>query len=157
MIPIRFILYKARPCHFNKKYMDPSFLKSRSGIAALALAIFVALFIFATIILLTGQGNNSISSGIYGSQADKAKYLSETGIQDGKLRIARNKNINTSYTITETDGTIDVKISTTSNTQFIVVSTGTVSGAGVTTQWAKQAQITIDTDGKIASSSEIDL
>ena len=125
----------------------------RAGVATLAITIFITLFLFAIMVFLSGESDTSVISGQLNSQTDRAQFLAETGIQDAILKLARDKNVSGTYMLSETDGTIDISIS--SSTPIVVNATASVSGAGVTILWSKEAQITIDADGKITSISSV--
>ncbi|MBI2591784.1 MAG: hypothetical protein HYW34_03865 [Candidatus Brennerbacteria bacterium] len=123
--------------------------KAQDGIAGILIIVSIALFVFAISIYLAVQSNTSIFAGQFETQADKAQFLAESGIQDGILKIARNKNYTGSYTITETDGTIDINVA--GGTPVIISATSTVSKAFSVVKRAMRADVTIDNDGKITA------
>ena len=125
--------------------------KNRNGIAAIALAIAVAIFLLTAVILISGQGDTSLLSSQEAGQMDRAQFLAETGIQDAILKIARDNTFSGSYSITETDGTIQISITTSSAIDFVVNATATVAGAGINVSWAKRAQVTLTSDGKVSA------
>lgn len=121
--------------------------KAQDGIAGILIIVSIALFVFAISIYLAVQSNTSIFAGQFETQADKAQFLAESGIGDGILKISRNKNYSGSYTLTETDGTIDINVA--AGTPIIVRATSTVSKAFSVVKRAMRADVTIDADGKI--------
>ena len=120
-------------------------LKAQTGIAGILIIVSIALFVFAISVYLAVQSNTSIFAGQFESQADKAQFLAESGIQDGILKVARNKNYSGSYTLTESDGTIDISI--TQGTPVIIRATSTVSKSSSVVKRAMKAELTLDTDG----------
>ncbi len=127
------------------------FLVRREGVVALITAIVVALFIFTAAALMATQGDVTIYSGQIQSQYGRAQYLAEAGIQDALLKVARIKSYSGSYTITETDGTVDVSVAVISSTTTLVNATSTVTWTDNTVKRSIKAQVTLDTDGKITS------
>lgn len=123
--------------------------KAKDGIAGILIIVSIALFVFAISIYLAVQSNTSIFAGQFETQADKAQFLVESGIEDGILKISRNKNYSGSYTITETDGTIDVSVA--AGTPVVIQATSTVSKAFSVVKRAMRAEVTIDADGKITN------
>ena len=124
-------------------------MKERNGIIALITVILVSLFLFSLITVLSIQGDTAIISGQLGTQADRAEYLARAGLEDATIKIARIKNYSGSYTLIETDGTVDVRISTSSPTQFQINVTSTVTQANATVKWGLHAEVTLDSNGKI--------
>ncbi|MEK7147024.1 MAG: hypothetical protein AAB772_02080, partial [Patescibacteria group bacterium] len=53
----------------------------QAGVAGLLIIVSIALFVFAISIYLAVQSNTSIFAGQFESQADKAQFLAESGIQ----------------------------------------------------------------------------
>ena len=131
----------------STRYSLHSTRSSKSGIVALLTVVIISLFLFSVGILLGVQGNTSIFSGQFTTQADKAQSLAETGIQDAALRISRDASSSGSYTLSETDGTSTVTI--TSGSPIIVDATGTVGSGKDVAQRAIRAQVTVDADGVI--------
>ena len=127
------------------------YVQDRKGIIALITVLVVTLFLFSLAILLSAQGNSSIISSQFGNQASRAEFLAHAGLQDALIKIARIKNYSGSYTLTETDGSTDVRVTTSSATVFIVSTTSTVSQGSETATWSLQGTITIDSDGKVLS------
>lgn len=131
------------------KPMERIKLKKNEGIAGLLIIVIISMFLLSVGILLAIQGNVSIFSGQFESQADRAQFLAESGIQDAIIKLARNKNYTGSYTITETDGTVDVNVA--AGTPIVVRATSTVSRAFSNVKRAMKAEVTLDADGKITN------
>lgn len=123
----------------------------REGILALTTAVVVALFLFAVAILLSIQADTSITSGQFQTQADRAQFLANAGIQDALIKLARIKTYSGTYTITETDGTVQVTV--TNSATITIDSTSTVTWTGETVQWSMHAVATLNADGQVTSSS----
>lgn len=123
--------------------------KAQDGIAGILIIVSIALFVFAIGVYIAVQSNTSIFAGQFESQADKAQFLAESGIQDAILKLGRNKNYTGNYTLTETDGNIDINV--TGVAPVIVRATSTVSKAFSVVKRAMRADVTIDADGKITN------
>jgi len=91
------------------------------------------------------------------AQANRAQFLAESGVQDAILKIARNSNASSSYTLTEADGAVNISITANSATSSTIFATSTVTQAGNNVGWTMRADITLDADGKIISISKTNL
>lgn len=118
---------------------------------ALLTAVLIALFLFSLGVLLGVQGNTSISGGELANQSDKAEALAQAGIQDALLKIARTGSAGAFYTLTETDGTINVSVVAGLGGSLTVDATGTVARGPSIVQRSIHADVTLDGDGKITS------
>ena len=127
------------------------FIRQRNGIAALIMVMVIALFLFSLGVLVAIQGNTSIFAGQFEGQANRAQFLAQTGIEDAKLKLARDSTYTGTYTITETDGTIAVRV--TSGTPTTINVTSTVTRNGENSQRSMWTQVTIDGTGKITTVS----
>ncbi len=121
-----------------------------AGVATLFIVVAISLAVVSIGILAAIQGNSSIFAGKSESQAERANFLAETGVQDALMRIARDKSYGGSYTITETDGVISVNII--SDSDKTVSSTATVTWQNNTIQRVRSAIVVVaSSTGKITS------
>jgi hypothetical protein len=123
----------------------------QKGIAALLMVMTIAFFLFIVGILIAVQGNTSIFAGQFEGQGDRAQFLAQAGIDDAKIRLARDSTFSGSYTITATDGTVAVSV--TAGTPVTIRATSTVTRNGESSQRAMQALVSIDSNGKITSAT----
>jgi hypothetical protein len=118
-----------------------------SGIVAIATIIAIIGVLVAIGLFIAVKGGVSLFTGQFGAQAEKAQAAAEAGIQDALMKIARDKTISGSYSISSTDW--DVQVSITTGSPIIVVATGTASQAGQIVNRVIRAEVTLDADGKI--------
>lgn len=123
--------------------------KAEDGIAGILIIVSIALFVFAISVYMAVQSNTSIFAGQFESLGDKAQFLAESGIQDAILKLGRNKNYTGSYTLIETDGSVDVNVA--AGTPVVVSATSTVSRSASVIKRAMRAEVQIDADGKITN------
>jgi hypothetical protein len=124
-------------------------LKATNGLIALATVIVIALFLITAGILLSAQGNTSISTSQSENQADRAQSLAQAGIQDALVKISRVRNYSGSYTLSETDGAVTITV--VSSSPMLIDATSTVIQNDQIVQWTLEAQVTLDPDGTIIS------
>jgi hypothetical protein len=118
-----------------------------SGIVAIAMIMAIIGILTAIGFFIAIKGGASLFTGQFGAQAEKAQSAAEAGIQDALMKIARDKTISGSYSISSTDW--DVQVSITTGSTIIVVATGTASQAGQIVNRVIRAEINVDADGKI--------
>ncbi len=143
-----------RPYYLYSFYMYFLFSNSK-GAVALITAIIIALFLFSVASLLLIQSNTSISSGQFETQADRAQFLAETGVQHALINIARDSSYVSASTITETDGTINITITQPLATTSIIVATSSVTQGSETVQWTVKATVVYTTSGTITSVTKV--
>lgn len=137
--------------------MNHSLFARSSGVAALATILVVSIFLLAVGFLVAIRGGTSIFSGQFEAQATKAQFLAEAGIQDGLIRLARDNTVSTTYSLTDTDWTIDISITPPSTSTAVVIATSTVTQGFVTVKRAIRADVTMDTNGKITTVTKSNL
>jgi hypothetical protein len=120
-----------------------------SGIVALAVILVITGFLAAIGFFIMVKGGASIFTGQSGAQAVRAQAAAEAGIQDALMKIARDKTVSGSYSISSTDW--DVQVSITNGSPIIVVATGTASQAGQIVNRVIRAEVTVDADGTITN------
>lgn len=120
------------------------------GIVDLSLIIIFAAIILAIGITLLGGGFIENIMSLTSVKSQKIFYLSESGIQDGLIKVTRNKNVTSdgfSPPITEEDETLNVSISGTD--------TKTITSSANDGKRYRDIQTTIlvDEDGKVTFSN----
>lgn len=123
-----------------------------SGVAALITIIVIAAFLLAIGFFIMTKGGTSLFSGQFESQAAKAQFAAEAGIQDALMKLARNKNLTGSYTLSDSDWSVDVAVI--SSTPMLIFATSTVTQAFATVKRAIRADVAITNYGKITNISK---
>jgi len=115
------------------------------GIAALLTIITITLFLVSVGYLIISRSDSSVSTGKYEAEATKAQFLADTGIQDGLMKLVRNKNYTGTYTLSDEGWTIEIGVLSSST----IIATSSVSTTDVTIGRTIKATISLDGDGKI--------
>jgi len=104
--------------------------------------------------LIAIRGNTSIFSGQLGGEATKAQFVAEAGIQDALMKLARDASSTATYTLTDTDWTVDISIA---QNPIVVTATSTVTQGATAVKRTIRANVTIDGNGKITSVTKSNL
>lgn len=148
-------LFRSR--NLNPAALKPCALCPAAGVAALATILVISIFLLAVGFLVAIRGGTSIFSGQFEAQATKAQFLAEAGIQDALIRLARNASTSATYTLTDTDWTVDISITPPSTSTAVVIATSTVTQGFATVKRAIRADVTMDTNGKITTVAKTNL
>ena len=121
--------------------------KSKTGFAALIAIVAITLFLVSVSFTIVNRSGSSTLIGQYEAQATKAQFLADAGVQDALMRLARNKNYNGTFTISDTGWTVNVEV--TSGSPMIIIATSTVTIGSISVGRTIRAETTLDSDGVI--------
>jgi len=126
---------------------------SQRGIVALPAIITLSVIILAIGLAMSFSSftQNNISSNKYKSEL--TYRIAEAGIKDAMVKITRNKNYDTAFTLLINNGAADVSFDTSNPEQTKITSVGTFNNNTKTIETI----LDVTTNGKVAVSSWIEL
>lgn len=124
-------------------------LTSQQGLIALPSIVILSIIMLVIGIAMSFSAftQNNISYDNYASQ--KAYYIAEAGIKDATMKITRNKNYNTNYSLSINDGIASVVFDTSVPNQIKITSVSTINN------YTKkiQAVLNVTANGKVTIAS----
>jgi hypothetical protein len=126
-----------------KKYKN--YLLSQNGLVAMPAIVVLSIIMLAIGIAMSFSSytQNNISFDNYKSQ--KAYYIAEAGIKDATMKITRNKNYNTGYSLSINSGTASIVFDESIPNQTKITSAGSINN------YTKKIQATLNVtnEGKV--------
>lgn len=141
-----------KPFRFIGQMLD---VRASRGIAALIAVITITLFLFSVTFLVVNLGGSVIFKGQYGADAARAQFVADAGVQDALIKKARDQSYTGTYSISDSDWTVDISVTGTSS--VVIVATSTITNRTPQTQRTIQADVTLDADGKVLTLSKQNL
>ena len=134
--------------------------RARQGIAALIAVMTITLFLISVAFLIANVSRSTIGGSVNESNSTRAQFLAEAGIQDALMKLARDQDLNTTFTINDTSSNMSstVVVNVVTGSPVIITATSTISGAGgISISRTLQATVTLDADGNVTSISKTNL